>query len=416
MTRINVAVIGGGIAGVVAAWSAHRSGADVTVVLGSVGASSLMPGAVDDEPWDERERAARILGAPLVAAPWSEDENAFARALGLWRVPDVGDPLPRLVTTSGRVRTALAHDEALLDLQRARGRVVLIPRAGRAGWDADSIARGLSSSSAAEEGTTFEAIDAPVLRFQDELRASDGDIAGRHDEPARIDWLVERLSPAIERVGRDRAAVLLGPWLGARRPRASDLTARLGVCAGEALSPSSVTPGLRFEAARDALFGQLGIHGVRGRATTIRARGRELLVELAGDREPLEAGSVVLAVGGLIGGGIVYEPSEYGAGPEGAEMMRTPFKLSLDASGVVVGGGGGHLVGSTHGPVLDGTAWPTASRAGDLERTGVVVAHPGGRAAPGIFACGDVVADRPRTVLLAVRSALSAGSGAASRA
>lgn len=415
MTEARVVVIGGGLAGLAAAWSAHRSGARVTLVRGAVGASSLMSGAVDREPWDERERAARILGVPLSASSWPEDEQAFADALGLWSVPRAGDPLPRLATTSGRVRTALAHDHALLDLGRAKGRVVLVPRAGRAGWDADSIVRCLGASSVASDGTTFEAIDAPVLRFEDELRASDGDVATRHEETSRIEWLAMRLAPAIDRVGRDRAAVLLGPWLGARRARALELSAKLGLPAGEVLSPSSVTPGLRFEAARDTLLESLGVRIVTGRATQLRVRDAEVRVDVADLPEAIGATTVVLATGGLVGGGIVYEPSDYGAGPEGAAVMRSPFRLSLDAPEVMVQGGSGHLsVGSTHGPVLDATAWPTASLAGDLERAGVRV-DDAGRAAPRVFACGDVVVDRPRTAMVALRSALTAGSAAAAR-
>ena len=94
------------------------------VIDGGVGASSLGSGAIDDVAWDDRERAARTIGASLIARPdpvtggIATDLAWIADVLGssCYVVADVGAPLPLVATTAGRLRTASARDAALLDL------------------------------------------------------------------------------------------------------------------------------------------------------------------------------------------------------------------------------------------------------------------------------------------------------------
>lgn len=406
-----VLVIGAGFAGVAAAVAARAEGAEVRVLGTAVGASSSWPGACDDEPWDERERAAGLVGAALLMPAIDAEERALLEALGL-RVPEAGAPLPLVAATSGRLRSTLAHDRALLDLGRCEGRVVLVPRASRAAWDADALVLALTEE-AARRGLDVElaVCELPVLRYDDERRAYDADIAARHDEAARRDWLVERLGPGIERVGRGQAALLLGPWLGLERERASELEARFGVPVGEALAATASTVGIRFEGARAVLLAREGIELIEGRATRVLASSRRLRAELAG-ADALEADAVVLATGGLAGGGIVYQPAEYGAGPEGAEASRSPFRLSLELAGSLVAvEGARRSVGSMFGPDLGALAWPRPAAPGALERVGVITR--GTEIVPRVHAAGDVVAGEPRTVLRALRSGLAAGRAAA---
>ena len=55
-------VVGAGIAGLAAAWSARRAGREVTVVSAGPGASALGSGAVDDVPWEQFSSARRAAG------------------------------------------------------------------------------------------------------------------------------------------------------------------------------------------------------------------------------------------------------------------------------------------------------------------------------------------------------------------
>lgn len=420
-----VVVVGSGWAGIAAALSACEAHADVTLIDGGPGASALGCGALDDVPWEERDRAAP-LGLALVAPTegpeggpgadlaWitaalrggSADGGAAA-----YQVPPTGEPLPLLCTTGGRVRPARGRDVGLLDLARLPdGARVLVPRADRAGWDADALARLWSADTHARaRRLSFDAVDADVLRFDDERRIADADLAARHDATPRLGWLAERLREVASRAGA-ADAIVLGPWLGARVARASALAAAVGLAAGEAVAPLAATAGLRFEAARGLALGERGVRVLHGRARSIATHdGGSRVVLAMGD--PIDADGVVLAIGGLVGGGIEYVPSEHGAGPEGAEVVRPPLRTSVTCGVRVAFRGETGPGSSIFGPALDEVAWPMGAIPGVLEHAGVFdtdlrrASEPGGA----LLAAGDALANRARTVGVAVTSGRRAG-------
>lgn len=414
-----VVVIGAGWAGAAAAFAARESHAEVIVVDGGVGASGLGSGALDDVPWDERERAARTLGASLIARP-DPLSGGIATDLawiagyfgpGRYLVGDVGVALPIVATTAGRLRTASAIDAALLDLARLpEGSRVLVPRVDRAAWDADSIVRQLAAEPHAQaRGLAFTAVEADVLRYDDERRIPDADLAMRHDEPARLEWLEAQLRDAVARAGAGVAALLLGPWLGIASPRAATLSAALEIAVGEACIPTAATAGLRFEGAFTAAARRSAVRVLRDRVTRIEPRDGRSRVHLKSG-EVLDADAVVLAIGGLVGGGIVFDPPEHGAGAEGAEAIRSPFRISVEC-GVRVEARGDVGVGSSaFGPAFDEAAWPMAGAAGSLELVGLGAGDLRDRP---LHAAGDVLAGRARTVGEAVASGRRAGVAAA---
>jgi glycerol-3-phosphate dehydrogenase subunit B len=154
----------------------------------------------------------------------------------------------------------------------------------------------------------------------------------------------------------------------------------------------------------------LGVRVVRDRVRRVTS-GEPVSVSLTRDAVPLTADAVVLALGGVAAGGVLYTPPDAAAAAGG----RVPFALSLDAEVTLSAGGPARMdiVASTHGPELDAWAWPAGDRPGALEAVGVRCDE--GRAAPGVFAAGDVVAGRPRTVLEAAASGVVAGARAAAR-
>jgi glycerol-3-phosphate dehydrogenase subunit B len=408
-----VFVIGGGFAGIAAAFAAREAGAEVVMSCGRGGAASFSPGAIDHFFWDELEAASELVTAKLVAAPLPVGARPLLDALDLYSVPDDGAPLPRLVTSLGVVRTARAFDRALCDLGALRGRRLLLPRADRPGWDADSLARVLADSS---HVAGVEVVDCPVLRYDEETRVSDAELAERHDDPARLAWLAERLAREIQHRPDVPCAVLLGPWLGREAPRADELSARVGAPVGEALSATSGSAGARFEVARGRLLQRLGVTLVPGGVSAI-TRGRDL--EVAVGSETFAVRAVVLATGGLVGGGLVYDPPEHRGGAEGAGDVAPPFRLNVKVPGARVTSTGDHgVVGSIEGPVLDQRTWPAGGAPGLLERAGVLVG-PNGEiertSNTGIFAAGDVTFGARRTALAAVASGLAAGRSAAAR-
>jgi glycerol-3-phosphate dehydrogenase subunit B len=415
----HVVVVGAGVAGLAAAWSARRAGHQVTVVSTGAGASAFGGGAVDDVPWEQLVNAARVLegASPGSARPLSPEVMAFSAELGLWDVPAAERPW--IATVAGRIRPARGRDRALLDLARLEGAVVLLPRANRAGWDADAIAATLAVSPFARaRRLAFHAVDLPVLRFDDEHRVGDCDLAARHDDEARLGWLAGRLRAGLAANG-SAGAILLGPWLGAGEPRAEALSAAVGLPCGEALVGAGSPAGLRFEAARDRMLDASGVRRVRDRVTQItrgtspsNPRPGPLSVTLAQHEAALVADAVVLALGGVAAGGVIYAPPEHTAGTELPTSGKVPFELSVDAEVVLSADGRARMgiVSSMHGPELDASAWPVAGRPGLLEAVGVRC--EGVRAGEGIYAAGDVVAGRPRTVLAAVTSGIAAGLGA----
>jgi glycerol-3-phosphate dehydrogenase subunit B len=380
MSAAGVAIIGSGVAGTAAALAASRAGARVTMLDGGTGASSLWTGAVhaDGDASAEAGSMAAALGVTLASA--------------------------RLVTTVGYVALAQGHDSALLNLapldsRRARVGVV---RCDRPGWDADVVARAA--------GDDLSTLDASILRHVEERSLPDGDFAALHDDGARLAWLAERLRDALRRSGSSLGALLLPPSLGIRRERASDLSRLVGLPCGEAMGQPGGPAGLRFENARDRALSP-GIVRVHGRATRVERHGDGWHVHLE-EGEPLAARVVVLAVGGLVGGGIAYAPSEADLSSVLPPQARAPFRFTVDAP-VVLGAGGrpADVPGSLFGVPPESLAWPFAS-APLLERIGVLV-DGDGRVSAGLYAAGEAVADLPRTWLRALESGMRAGQGAA---
>lgn len=396
-------VVGSGLAGTAAAFAARRGGADVTMVLGRPGASALGSGALDDR-WDAGEEAAPI--APTA------DEQAFFDALGLFRV---GPRRALVATLSGRLRFAGGCDRAVLDLASLADATVAVPRADRADWDADSIARALSDDPlAAARRLRFEPIDADALRHTDEARLPERELAARHDA-ARIAWLAERLRGALA----GKAAVLLGPWLALDGTVSAALADALGAPSGESLSPVGGLAGVRFERARDRLLSSIGVTRQPGRAVRVRGDGARPLVELDG-ASVLEADVVVLAIGGVAGGGIELAPSAFAGLPTAGGARTTFFVPSLESPASVASRGRPlDVPSSPFGPEVDALAWSRAHGVSELETAGVWTdaegraRRRGGEVVRWLVVAGDAVADGPRTAFAAIRTGLAVGARAA---
>lgn len=387
-----VVVIGAGAAGLAAAFVASQT-TSVTLIDGGPGATSFTSGALDWTAWDEP--------ANLAPSAVDADARSFVDALDVWRT---GDTL--LATLGGRIRTAHGRDRGLLDLSSLGGARVLVPRAGRAQWDADSLCRSWTHDAG---DIDFQAIDATVLRYDDERRIADGEIAARHDDERRVAWLAHQLRSAVRPSDRP-LAFLVGPWLGASHSRAETLSELVGHPVGEALSGQGTAPGLRFEAARSRLVASRSIELLSDRAERIdRMDGGWSVVSREG--RSIEARSIVLATGGLTGGGITYDPPDHGAGPEGAASMRAGFKLSLELPDPPQVGTERDS-SSLFGPVLDEVAWPGGKRESALDRVGIFA--DGQALSSRLFVAGDLLAHRPRTLLEAISSGLRAGRLASS--
>ena len=405
-----VVVIGAGVAGLAAAFAARKRGLDVTLVAAGAGATALGGGAVDDLPWEAWFSAALTVGSLFKTSLLSNEVEGFSEALGLWDLPPADAPAPLVATASGRLRPARGRDKGLLDLGSLCKTTVLVPRAPRAGWDADALAATLESEPLARRAELrFLPVDAPILRFANEARFVDADLALRHDDLARVSWLADRLRELRARHPH-ASAILLGSWLGTVTERATELSERVGIPVGEVLVGVGSSAGLRFEAAQQELLTRLGVKVVTGSVVKLRHEGNRIELLLADGSTRIAADAAVLAVGGVASGGIVYDPPEHHAGDDSPPRVAPPFVLSIDIDVPVTLAFGTRRLdagGSLHGLVLDTAAWPSDAHASLLESVGVLASD--GKVCPGIIAAGDVVAGQRRTLLDAVASGIRAG-------
>lgn len=390
-------IVGAGVAGTAAALAARKSGVRTTVIDGGTGASTLSTGALDLVPWAE---------ATAVALSIPHEARSVLDALGGFVL---SDRAVRVLTTAGIVRPARGHDAALLDVtERASGQVGVV-RCGRPGWDADALVRAW--------GRGYEPLDATVIRHADERSLPDADFAARHDDEERLGWLAERLREAIAASGRAFSALVLPPALGVERARADALSKRVGLPCGEAIGLPGGPSGLRFERARDRALASAGIDRVGTRVTAIQWERPSWQVYAEG-RDTQQADAVVLAAGGLLGGGIEYAPSDAIPASVLPPRARPPLKLGIEAP-LTLGSRGQPLEtpGSLFGVPPESLASPFAIDA-LFDRAGVLVDQNGlatgaGRA---LFAAGELVADIPHTWLAALCSGARAGVAAAREA
>ena len=386
MSRGDVVVIGAGAAGTAAAIVAARAGARTTVVDGGTGASTLWTGAAHatDAVSAEARDVAVLLGVTV------------ARSM--------------LLPTSARPLVAHGHDAAILDLDpliSARAAIAVVG-CDRPQWDAELVAKW--------DGQSLFPLEAAMLRHVDERALPDADFAARHDDPSRLGWLADRLREALARSERKPVALLLPPSLGVERSRAEELSKRVGVPCGEALGLPGGPPGLRFEAARNRALASAGIHTARGRVTRIEPSGGKWRVTLAANGDGgLEADAVVVAAGGLVGGGLEYQSSEWMLAAAMPPYSRAPFRCTIDGP-LPLGSRGKplELPGSLYGMAPESIAWPFASDP-LMNRVGVPAASDG-RVAQGLYVAGELMADLPRTWLDALESGIRAGVAAAREA
>jgi glycerol-3-phosphate dehydrogenase subunit B len=386
-----VLVVGAGAAGTAAALMAARQGVRVTIVDGGTGASTLATGAVDAQPWQDR------LLEPAFMDPSVQE---ILDRLGSHVVPRAG---ATLLCTSGITRPAAGHDAALLDVRPLANKPIGVLCADRPGWDSAALARAW--------GPNYMPLDAVVVRHIDERVIPDADFAMRHDDQARLRWLAERLREALTRSGRPLTALVLPPCLGVDCARAKELSHLVGLPCGEPIAAPGGPSGLRFERARDRALAVAVADHRRSRVRSIvrQEDGWQVVME---DGSVATSDEVVLATGGLIGGGIEYCPAESEVASAVPHAARPPFRLAVDAPAPLGAFGRELGVPSTlYGAQPESIAWPFAPD-GLMQRVGVLVDRDG-RSARGLLIAGDLCADGPRTWLDALATGAAAGAAAA---
>lgn len=315
----DVLVVGGGMAGAMAALAARAAGARAILVRRSPGATALSSGAVSVAPdlgalpgepfaW----RRAPVDAARRVAVAWRDHPYAVA---GVERLPEalafaaaelsavLTPPIARrrfLATPYGSAVGAglCQHATAAGDLLDVRGTLAVVGFRGHAAFDAPLVAAGLARY-APRGGPEVCAVELEVPALAPGA-ARPHEIALALDGPGGAERLGEAIRAALP---AGAGAALVPPVLGLD-PEArafARAAAAAGVPVAETLSDAPSVPGLRLQRALDARLAAAGVEVLAGELAAEPAPGAGVAV---GGRT-VRCGAWVLATGRFVGGGIV---------------------------------------------------------------------------------------------------------------
>jgi glycerol-3-phosphate dehydrogenase subunit B len=314
-----VLVVGGGMAGAIAALAARAAGARVLLLRRAPGATALSSGAVSVAPdlgaipgEPLASRRAPLDAARRLAEAWPDHPYAVA---GVQRLGEalafaatelaavLAPPVDRrrfLATQYGSAVGAALCQRSMVagDLLDVRGALVVAGFRGHAAFDAPLVAAGLAR---------YRARGGPEVRAVElELPAIAPGAARPHEVARALDRAggAEALGEALrDALPAGTGAVLLPPVIGldheARAPERA--AARAGVPVAEALADVPSVPGLRLQRALDARLVAAGVAVLQGELAAAPSPGAP--VPIGGGRW-VRAGAWVLATGRFVGGGV----------------------------------------------------------------------------------------------------------------
>ena len=370
MARADVAVVGAGLAGLTAAIHLAQAGARVQVLATGHAATHWAPGGMDvgatpgaRSAQEAVDHLARLDGHPYrflagglpAALAWL---RSLLDAEGINLVGGLADPLRAIPTAIGSTRLAAILPDgmaaALPPWAPGETLVVCGPAGFREFWP-DAIAASLrrGSSWRGQAGPSrVEALTVELPGLAGRHNLSSLDLARSFDDP---DWrllALDTIARAIEGRVTGPGRLALPAVLGLTDHPAvlAAARARLPLAPFEvALVPPSV-PGLRLFAALRATLRRHGgriqvgeaVHGRLGETGRVELRAPAAAREFV-----LSAGALILATGGIAGGGIVAEQSgglvETVLGlavegpPVGARLLDDPFDPAghpLESAGI----------------------------------------------------------------------------------
>jgi glycerol-3-phosphate dehydrogenase subunit B len=327
--RADVAVVGSGLAGLTAAVVAADAGARVQVLATSQATThwasgvidvAVMPGAGTSREGvrqlaAQRDHPYRFLAALLPEA--LEALRAILAGEGVALVGGLDDPLRPMPTAIGATRPVAVVPDGMSAALGAWGGdetlVVCGPAGFRDFWP-EAIAASLRNPASwrgAPSPARVEAVTVELPGLGGRHNLNGLGIAGSFDEPAWRDRALDAIAAAVDRVGVRSGRIAFPAVLGLQDHEAVLAAARerLPLAPFEVpLVPPSV-PGLRMHAAlRSALRrrgGRIQVGEAVSGAIDGDGRVRTLVVPAAARQFVLSVGSVVLATGGIAGGGIV---------------------------------------------------------------------------------------------------------------
>ncbi|HZN95626.1 MAG TPA: FAD-binding protein [Myxococcales bacterium] len=393
--EVEVLVVGGGMAGAMAALSAARAGARVLVARRALGATAISSGAVDVAPGPGAplsdlpaqrvppEQAAAAVARLHPAHPYavlSARLNRLGESLRFCAqaLPELFDAPPErnvlLPTPLGTLKPAAMAQRAQVaaDAAGLPERVVVVQLQALPSCDARLVAVGLEEAGRAL-GRKIGAVEitSTFFRTVDDPHRPVHELAAMLDAEGAVEALAAELKP---RLPEGTQAVLFPPVLGrARLDAAARLSAALGMPCAELLSAAPSVPGVRLQEALDRALKRAGVE----------------VVEAAAECRDLQAGSYALGERGVTARAAVLASGKFlGGGIERAGRFReTVFGLPVFAGARLVGG---EYVGDLLGERVesDQVAFHAGVRIDGSLRP---LRADGAPASPSLFAAGSVI-------------------------
>jgi glycerol-3-phosphate dehydrogenase subunit B len=320
----DVLVIGGGMAGAIAALSARESGASVVLVRKGPGATALSSGAIGvapahgatpSEPFASRrgpmESALRIAASrsdhpyarlgPAVAR--LEEALPFTVARLHLLAPYTGRSMWLATPYGAAAECALCQRSMVAADLAAAGPIAVVGLRGHLGWDPALIAHGIARLGNAG-APPASPVELDLFRTGADAVARPHELARALEVPGAAEAAGARLREVLP---RGTAVALFPPVLGVAAPErvVAAIAAAAGVAVAEATSDVPSVPGLRLDRALVAALRTAGVQVVEGPLEEARGPGTPARVA----RDEIYAPAWVLASGRFIGGGIVRRGS-----------------------------------------------------------------------------------------------------------
>lgn len=315
----DVLVVGGGMAGAIAALAARAAGARTILVRRAPGATALSSGAISVAP-----DVGALPGEPLA---WRRAPVEAARRLAVARpdhpyaiagVERLGEALAFAATELASVLAPPIARRRFLatlygsavgaglcqrsmepgDLLDVRGTLAVVGFRGHAAFDAPLVAAGLARYTP-RGGPEVRAIEIELPRIAPGA-ARPHEIASALDAAGGAEALGAAIRASLP---AGAGAALLPPILGLDpSARAFERAqAACGAALAETLSDLPSVPGIRLQRAIDRRLAAAGIEVLQGDVAAAVSPGSALEI----DGRPVRCGAWVLATGRFVGGGIV---------------------------------------------------------------------------------------------------------------